>query len=65
MKLTLIDNWRNCWKLASFQIAVLLIAIEGLQAVTQIMPGEIANYVSTTLLALIPLARLVKQNVKD
>ncbi len=63
--LTLIDNWRDCWKLASFQVAILLIALESLQAWSQFLPVDVAEYIRNILIAAIPIVRAFKLKVKD
>ena len=64
-KLTLIDNWKKCYKLASFQIAMILIILEGLQAFYVFMPDSVSNLISAVLMTAIPLARIIKSQVKD
>lgn len=63
--LTLIDNWKRCYKLASFQIAMALILLEGLQAFYVFMPDDIANPIRALLVTILPVARLIKSQVKD
>ena len=63
--LTLIDNWKKCYKLASFQIAMLLIILEGTQAFYMFMPDDIANPIRAILVTLLPVVRLIKSQVKD
>jgi hypothetical protein len=63
--LTLIENWKECYKLASFQIAVVLIMLEGLQAMYVFMPDSLADPVRAVLVTLLPIVRLIKSKVKD
>lgn len=60
----LIPEWKRCLKMASFQIALILIALETLQALVEFMPSDIAQVVRSVLIAALPVARLIKQNVK-
>lgn len=64
-KLTLIDNWKSCYKLASFQIAMLLIVLESIQYAYVFMPEGVAEPVRFILAMAIPAARLIKQKTKD
>ena len=64
-KLSLIDNWRNCYKLASFQIAMVLIILEGVQAFYVFMPEDVANPIRAILVIALPVVRLIKSNTKD
>lgn len=61
----LIDNWKSCWKLSSFQIAFILIILETLQQTVDLIPEPYAGYIRSALIGLIPVARLLKQNIKD
>ena len=63
--LSLIDNWKSCYKLASFQIAMALIILEGIQAFYMFMPDDIANPIRALLVTLLPVVRLIKSQVKD
>jgi hypothetical protein len=63
--MTLIDNWKTCYKLASVQIAMALIILEGLQAFYVFMPDDIANPIRAVLVTLLPVVRLIKSQVKD
>ena len=65
MNLTLIENWKSCYKLASFQIAMVLIVLEGVQAFYVFMPDDIVNPIRAILVTLLPVVRLLKQSVKD
>lgn len=65
MKLTLIDNAKEWYKIPSMQIAVAIIALETLQATVSFMPMEWARYVTVALSFLLPFARLAKSQVKD
>jgi hypothetical protein len=64
-KVTLISNWKTCYKLPSFQIAVALIILEGMQAFYVFMPDDIANPIRAVLVTLLPVVRLIKSQVKD
>ncbi len=65
MKLTLIDNWKQCWKLATFQISMLLILLETSNAWIGYLPAEYADVIRNLLIVAIPLARNFKLRVKD
>lgn len=64
-KLTLIDNWKSCYKLASFQIALIIIVLNTLQSMTSLMSPEIAQWLNITLPGVLMIARNFKQHVKD
>lgn len=59
--MTLIDNWKKCWKLASFQLSMLIISLEAANIMLESMPEEYATYIRPALVFLLPVARLVKQ----
>lgn len=59
----LIENWKDCWKMASFQIAVVLIILEFVQVMMNGLPTEPTGYVNAALLLVLPLARLLQQNI--
>ena len=61
----LIDNVKESWKLASVQISLLLIVLESLQAYADCFPEPYASTIRTILITAIPVARLLKQKVKD
>lgn len=63
--MSLIPEWKRCLKMASFQIALILIVLETAQALVDLMPPDIAQVVRGILIAALPIARLMKQNVKD
>ncbi len=65
MMIALVPEWKRCLKMASFQIALILIILESLQAVVEFMPPDIAQVVRSVLIAALPVARLIKQNIKD
>ena len=61
----LIPEWKRCLKMASFQIALILIILESLQAMVEFMPPDIAQVVRSILIAALPVARLMQQNTRD
>ncbi len=64
-KLTLIDNVKDIWKFATFQISVLIMALESLQAFTGMMPDNVANTITSLLVFALPFARAIKLKTKD
>ncbi|CAL9983914.1 holin [Vibrio phage D81] len=63
MKITLIDDIKNCWKYSSFQIAMLLIIMEGINRFLSGTPQNWQEWTQLVLVILLPFFRLVKQNV--
>ena len=57
----LVDNWKKCWRMASFQLAVLITVLEVVNVYVESMPDEYANMIRPVLLLALPIARLVKQ----
>lgn len=64
-KLSLIDNWKQCYKLASFQIAAIIVVLNTLQSATALMPPEVAQWLNIVLPGALMIARNFKQKVKD
>ena len=62
--IALIPEWKRCLKMASFQIALILIVLESLQAMVDFMPPDVAQVVRGILITALPVARLIKQNIE-
>lgn len=59
--MSLIANWKEAWKMTSFQLSIILIVLETVNAMLASMPEEYASYLRPFLLATIPIARVWKQ----
>ena len=65
MKLALIPQWKKALKLASVQIALVLVVLESLQAMVDLLPDSVAQVIRGILVAALPFARLIQQHVED
>lgn len=57
----LIDNWKECWKMTSFQLSLLVIALQWGQNLLVEMPETTQEWSLSFSLLVLPLARLWKQ----
>lgn len=61
MKLSLVSYWKECWKLTSFQLSIVVIALEWLPNLTTQMPQTPQEWTQAIGILLLPVFRLMKQ----
>lgn len=61
MKFTFIKNWKDAFKMQSFQLMVIAIALEWGHNLAVAMPETPIDWARSIVLLLIPVARLVYQ----
>lgn len=59
----LIDNVKQAWKFTSVQIAVALIALDWVRIILSDTPQGWQGWLNSALLLLLPIARVIKQNL--
>ncbi len=57
----LVDNWKQCWKMTSFQLAMLVIVLEWGTNILNGMPDNPNAWVQSIVVLVLPVARLWKQ----
>lgn len=57
----LVDNWKQCWKMTSFQLAMLVIVLEWSTNILNGMPDNPNAWIQSIVVLVLPIARLWKQ----
>ncbi|AFE86222.1 hypothetical protein [Salinivibrio phage CW02] len=57
----LIENWKECWKMTSFQLSLLVITLQWGQNLLVEMPQTPQEWTLSLSLLVLPLARVWKQ----
>lgn len=57
----LVDNWKQCWKMTSFQLAMLVIVLEWGTNILNGMPDNPNAWIQSIAVLVLPVARLWKQ----
>lgn len=57
----LVDNWKQCWKMTSFQLAMLVIVLEWGTNILNGMPDNPNAWIQSIVVLVLPVARLWKQ----
>lgn len=61
MKVGLVSYWKECWKLSSFQLSLLVLCLEWLNNLSTGLPDTPAEIGRSVVLLLLPIARLIRQ----
>ena len=64
-KLSLIGKVSEIVKIPSVQIAIVLVVLEGVKAITESNPSSFVEYLQSALLVVLPVVRILKREVKD
>ncbi|CAM0104310.1 holin [Vibrio phage 159E36-2a] len=57
----LVDNWKQCWKMTSFQLAMIVIVLEWGTNLVNGIPDNPQAWTQSIVVLILPIARLWKQ----
>lgn len=57
----LVSYWKQCWKLTSFQLAMVVLVLEWTNNLFVSMPTDFEGWAKSLVILTLPIARLVQQ----